>query len=79
MEQTASREPVTDEHRKILNWISKRNYWTNQQDYFDRAENGTGKWVLDSVEFKEWIEGGNRFLWCRGDRRPHCLADLMVL
>ena len=63
--------PVMDERRRILNWISKFNYWKDQVDYFARAGEGTGQWFLDSVEFKSWIEGEKRFLWCRGGRKSH--------
>jgi len=69
------RNPVTDERQKILNWISTRNYWTNHLDYFARAEDGTGQWLLDSPEFKNWIEGRKRFLWCPGDRKFHFLTE----
>jgi hypothetical protein len=70
------KNPVTpDERRKILNWYSKRNFWKNQIDYFSRAENGTGQWLLDSDEFQSWVEGGKRFLWCYGDRNTHFLAS----
>jgi hypothetical protein len=73
--EEAIRNPVTDERRKILVWLSKRNFWTNQLDYFARAEEGTGQWLLDSPEFKKWIEGGKHFLWCCGDRKPQFLTD----
>ena len=63
-----------DERRKILNWISKFNYWKDQVDYFARAEDGTGQWFLDSVEYRSWLDGGKRFLWCRGDRKSHTLS-----
>ena len=72
-------QPDTDERRKILNWISRRNYWTNQSDYFGRAEEGTGQWLLDSLEYKNWLEGGKRFLWCHGERKSQYLAGLIVL
>jgi hypothetical protein len=65
------RNPITDERRKILNWLSKRNFWTNQLDYFACAEDGTGQWLLDSPEFKGWVEGEKRFLWCCGGRKIH--------
>jgi hypothetical protein len=65
------RNPITDERRKILNWLSKRNFWMNQLDYFACAEDGTGQWLLDSPEFKGWVEGEKRFLWCCGGRKIH--------
>jgi hypothetical protein len=76
--EESARQPDKNEHRKILNWISKRNYWTNQSDYFALAEEGTGQWLLDSPEFKDWIEGGKRFLWCQGGRKSQYSAVLIV-
>jgi hypothetical protein len=75
LEQTIG-NPVTDERRKILDWLSKHNFWKNQIDYFACAEDGTGEWLLDSAEFKRWFEGleGKRFLWCCGDRGLHFLV-----
>lgn len=73
------RHPATGEHRTILNWFSKYNYWPAQGYHFDRAEEGTGQWLLESSEFQDWIEGGKRFLWCQGNRKSHKLAVLNVL
>jgi hypothetical protein len=73
--ERAIRQPViqgTD--RNILNWISEFNYWTEQQKFFDLAEPLTGQRFLGSVEFKSWIEGEKRFLWCPGDRKSHMLS-----
>ena len=69
-----AQNPVTDERRKILNWLSKLKYWDKQKDIFGRTEPGTGQWFLDSVEFKDWMEGESRVLWCPGDRNPHDVA-----
>ena len=67
LEQTFRNQPE-NEHRTILNWISKLNYWTKQNDTFGHAAPGTGEWLLESSEFKGWIEGDKRVLWCPGDR-----------
>jgi hypothetical protein len=48
----------TDEYRTALDWISERNYWTSQHNYFACAEDGTGQWLLGSPQFKDWVESG---------------------
>jgi hypothetical protein len=73
------RNPITDEGRRILNWLSKSNFWANQLDYFARAENGTGEWLLDSPEFKSWVEGDKRFLWCCGGRKIHFMREPLIV
>jgi hypothetical protein len=72
------RQPATGQHRKILHWFSEHNYWPTQGYHFDRAEEGTGQWLLDSPGFQDWIEGGKRFLWCQGDRKSPHSAVLML-
>jgi hypothetical protein len=32
-----------------------------------RAE-GTGQWLLESTEFKAWLDGTSETLWCPGPR-----------
>ena len=71
-------DPHPAERQKILNWLSKRNFWGDQGYYFDLAENKTGQWLLDSLEFQNWIDGRKRFLWCCGNRiflSPRILAN----
>jgi hypothetical protein len=63
-----TRDPVSDERRKILDWLSKFNYWDKQKDFFGRTEPGTCQWFLDSAKFKGWMEGEKRVLWCPSDR-----------
>jgi len=58
-----------DPLRGILNWFSQLNYWSQQNDNFERAEPGTGEWLLDDPKFESWIKGEARILWCPGDRK----------
>ncbi|KAJ9492914.1 hypothetical protein VN97_g257 [Penicillium thymicola] len=52
--------------QKVLDWISPSNYATQQSDYINRREEGTGQWFLDSVEFHNWISGSKQTLFCPG-------------
>ena len=55
-----------------------------QKDLLDTRTDGTGEWILDSDEFKEWSEslhGG--VLWCPGIREsyssnPSALTDVLI-
>jgi hypothetical protein len=77
--ERAIRQPVIQSaDRRILNWISEFNYWTEQQKFFDLAEPLTGQRFLDSVQFRSWIEGEKRFLWCPGNRKSPTLSRLTV-
>ncbi|KAI9931069.1 hypothetical protein MW887_010726 [Aspergillus wentii] len=52
------------EDDEILNWITSVDYSRQQNDYFQKAQPGTGQWLLDSTEFQEWLEGST--LFCPG-------------
>jgi hypothetical protein len=61
-------DQTADEKRRILNWLSRMNHWNRQDDYFERAAEGTGQWFLNNLEFIYWLNGQNSLLWCPGDR-----------
>ncbi|OQE93683.1 hypothetical protein PENNAL_c0005G05905 [Penicillium nalgiovense] len=52
--------------QKVLDWLSRQNYATQQSDFLGRREQGTGQWFLDSSEFKDWISGSKQTLFCPG-------------
>ena len=56
------------ETRDIVDWLSPLNFWSKQNDMFERRCEGTGQWLIDHPEFQEWIEGEIHVLWCPGDR-----------
>ncbi|EPS45890.1 hypothetical protein H072_122 [Dactylellina haptotyla CBS 200.50] len=57
-----------DEDLKILNWLAPVDYESQQTDYIRRRQPGTGQWLLQSSEFKTWIEATttNKVLFCPG-------------
>ncbi|KAF4496130.1 Ankyrin repeat domain containing protein 50 [Fusarium agapanthi] len=57
---------ATDQRRKILNWITPINFTSDQEDYLDRIQPGTGQWFLESYQFKEWADGEYQTLYCPG-------------
>jgi hypothetical protein len=44
------------------------NFWAKQKDIFSRHQAGTGKWLLETDLFKQWLDGSCKILWCPGIR-----------
>jgi hypothetical protein len=55
-----------DRARDILQWISAADYGTQQSDFFQRQQDGTGQWLLDSAEYKNWCSNDGAMLYCHG-------------
>ncbi|KAJ9642435.1 hypothetical protein H2199_004816 [Coniosporium tulheliwenetii] len=41
-------------------------FFTKQADVFSLRVEGTGQWLLESAQFKSWLFGAQRTLWCSG-------------
>ncbi|KAL8644546.1 MAG: hypothetical protein Q9226_007707, partial [Calogaya cf. arnoldii] len=54
------------QRKEVLDWLSPLDFFKTQQDIFDRHEEGTGQWFLESHEFKDWLSGQSRVLYCPG-------------
>jgi hypothetical protein len=52
--------------QKILRWLSPTDYGTQQSDFFNRRQEGTGRWFLESAEFQEWHDNAGKTLYCQG-------------
>lgn len=55
-----------EERQKIIDWLSPTNYASQQSDFIDRRQEGTGQWLLDSGEFQHWLNQSNQILFCPG-------------
>ena len=53
------------ERQRVADWISPTNYATHQADSYDQRQEGTGQWLLDTVEFHEWVQSKG-VLFCPG-------------
>ncbi|RKK23692.1 hypothetical protein BFJ66_g17403 [Fusarium oxysporum f. sp. cepae] len=56
----------TKEAKDILDWLTPVNYGPQQSDYFGRRQPGTGRWLLDTVEFCTWRDTCGQTLFCTG-------------
>jgi hypothetical protein len=56
-----------DEHQAIASWLCSLNFQASQNEFIQRRKKGTGGWLLESQEFKDWRDGTSEMLWCPGD------------
>jgi Cdc6-like AAA superfamily ATPase len=54
------------EHKTILNWLTTVNYANQQNDAIAKRQDGTGLWLLNSKEFKQWVAESRMTLFCPG-------------
>lgn len=54
------------QHHAIMEWLSLTDFPARQHDIITRREEGTGQWFLDSQEFKRWLQGSDKTLFCPG-------------
>jgi Cdc6-like AAA superfamily ATPase len=50
----------------ILDWITPVDYALQQSDFINRRQVGTGQWLLNSAEYRTWVETDKETLFCRG-------------
>lgn len=60
---------ILDEKRdEILSRLSPLSYSSKFNDLSQRREKGTGDWILEEMEFRDWRTNCGRILWCPGMR-----------
>jgi Cdc6-like AAA superfamily ATPase len=65
VDQLVSRQHDQDQ-QAILDWLTPTGYSAQQSDFLSRRQEGTGQWLLDSAEFKDWCTGDGDTLFCWG-------------
>jgi Cdc6-like AAA superfamily ATPase len=55
-----------DERQAVLDWLTLVDYAPQQSDFINQRQTGTGQWLLDSQEFKTWVETDKQTLFCPG-------------
>ncbi|KAI6911953.1 hypothetical protein KC318_g4774 [Hortaea werneckii] len=56
----------SDRWRKIVDWLSPPDPWTNHRSARDRHEPQTGDWLLQGPTYLDWKAGKIRHLWICG-------------
>lgn len=54
------------EYKAILEWLTPTDYAHQQNDYITKRQEGTGKWLLNSSEFQDWVYQSKSTLFCPG-------------
>jgi Cdc6-like AAA superfamily ATPase len=54
------------QHYNMMQWLSPTDFPAQQHDIISRRQEGTGQWLLDSLEFQNWLQGADRTLFCPG-------------
>ncbi|EGU71751.1 hypothetical protein FOXB_17740 [Fusarium oxysporum f. sp. conglutinans Fo5176] len=57
---------LNKEHQAILDWLIPVDYGTQQSDYFGSRQKGTGQWLLESTEYRDWRVVNGKTLFCPG-------------
>lgn len=52
---------------KAMDWISSTRYPAKYQDVLHNRTDGTGRWFLETLEFKKWLRREEICLLCSGD------------
>jgi hypothetical protein len=61
-------QQVQDQTRlnEALKWISSDEYRAQKTSLCSRSAASSGTWFLDSAEFRDWLDGPERMLFCPG-------------
>lgn len=54
------------EDREILNWLTETDYGSLHCSYLRRRQEGTGRWLLETSEYQDWLNKSKQTLFCRG-------------
>ncbi|KAF3906944.1 hypothetical protein AA313_de0207952 [Arthrobotrys entomopaga] len=55
-----------EEESKILRWLTDVDYHSRQNDHFNSRQPKTGEWLLNSVQYQEWLHTNQKILFCHG-------------
>ncbi|KAG8528594.1 uncharacterized protein KY384_006281 [Bacidia gigantensis] len=50
----------------LLSWLCHSDFFKQQQKLSSQVHEKTGQWFLETSEFKSWINGTDKTLWCDG-------------
>jgi hypothetical protein len=54
------------ESQVILDWITQIDHAPHQNDFINRRQGGTGKWLINSTEYQDWLGTAKQTLFCPG-------------
>ncbi|KAI9852608.1 MAG: hypothetical protein M1824_001849 [Vezdaea acicularis] len=57
---------LTGRRRLMAEWISPLDFHHIHNAALSSRQSDTGKWFLESEQFKQWLQGTSKALWCPG-------------
>jgi serine/threonine protein kinase len=63
---TLARQQEDQKRQTVLDWITPVDYAPQQNDFITQREAGTGKWLLDSTVYQNWLETDKQTLFLHG-------------
>ncbi|KAJ3536445.1 hypothetical protein NM208_g6710 [Fusarium decemcellulare] len=60
------RQNDTETRKTILDWLTPVEFAAQQADNIQRRQPGTGEWLLNSEEYKQWTQEPREVLFCPG-------------
>ncbi|KAH6718299.1 hypothetical protein BKA61DRAFT_599405 [Leptodontidium sp. MPI-SDFR-AT-0119] len=61
-----NRKQNDQERHIILDWLTTIDYASQQSDFINRRQAGTGQWLIDSEEYQTWVQTPKKTLFCPG-------------
>ncbi|KAK6519660.1 hypothetical protein TWF281_003482 [Arthrobotrys megalospora] len=63
-----NRRQRLEEEERVIEWLTPTDYGSQQSDFLSRRYPGTGTWLLESKEYRKWVEAtsGGTTLFCPG-------------
>lgn len=54
------------DRQEILDWLTPVDYGPRQSEYIKMRQPGSGKWLLESAEYRAWLKADQQTLFCPG-------------
>ena len=55
-----------DQRARVAQWLASSDPFTNHHKALQQRHRGTGRWFLESSDFKQWKANPKSFLWLHG-------------
>jgi len=64
-----NRRQSEQQRQEVATWLTRLTFDEKQIQTFETRSAGTGKWLLQSDEFRNWLTGDEPALWLSGARK----------
>ena len=64
---------LDSEEQDVIHWLCPLEFYSKHNDALSRRQESTGRWFLQSFEFRSWLDTAGKVIWCPGIREQHML------